>query len=161
MGFFNDDDMESLFNDWERRMRARRNKMREEDEETFGGIFNVINNYTSSMGDFSKLDDLGEPDSIEEIEIDGVKLIRKTWKSEEGEYVLMETADSFSGSDIEEVLKTMKRGPFGKPQLSLEEQLEEAVENEEYEKAAELRDLIKQKKVDDKLFSDKKNSKLK
>ena len=96
MGFFNDDDMENLFNDWERRMRERRNKMREEDEDIFGGLFSALNDFTPSMGDFSKLEELGEPDSVEEIEIDGVKLIRKTWKTDKGEYVLNLNCENYS-----------------------------------------------------------------
>jgi hypothetical protein len=160
MGFF-DDELEDLFNDWERRMRDAKNKMRKEGD--MDGLFNMLNFNTRMEGlnDFSKLDELGEPDTIEEIEESGVKFIKKTWHTEDGDYVLMESVQSYNGSDIEEVLKTMKNGPFKKRELSLEEELEEAIEDEEYEKAAELRDRIAQKKVDDKLFSDKKNSKLK
>ena len=90
-----------------------------------------------------------------------MKFIKKTWKTEEGEYVLVESVGAISGSDLEEVLKNAKSGPFSIIEVSLEEALEEAIEEENYEEAARIRDEIKEKKINDELFSDKKGTKLK
>jgi hypothetical protein len=141
MSFFDNDDLNDMYSDWEKRMRERMRQRGEEGSSFMGDM--------SAFGDdFSKLNELGEPDSIEEFEEGGVNFIKKTWKTEHGEYVMVETVmdemgNIFTGS------------------MTLEEKLEEALENEEYEKAAELRDRIADKKVTDSLFSDKKGSDIK
>ena len=73
---------------------------------------------------------LGEADRVEYYEEDGMYFEKKTWKVVGGEMVKVLMSDE----------------PFVKkeePTLTLEEQLEEAVKNEEYENAANIRDLIK------------------
>ena len=73
---------------------------------------------------------LGEADRVEYYEEDGMYFEKKTWKVFGGEMVKVLMSDE----------------PFNKkeePTLTLEEQLEEAVKNEEYEIAAKLRDAIK------------------
>ena len=144
---FKDDDLNEMFNEWERRMRARREQMDEDGEEGTSGFMGNIN--LESFGDdFSMLDDLGEPDTIEEFEDGGVNFIKKTWETEKGEFVMVETVMD-------------EQGNIFNNSMTLEEKLEEALEEEEYEKAAILRDKIADKKVTDSLFSDKKNAKLK
>ena len=142
------DELNNMFNDWERRMRARKKNIDENEESMFDSFISNIKHNTSLGDDFSKLKELGEPDDIEEFEEEGVKFVKKTWITEEGEYIMMETVMDESGN----IFTGSK---------SLDEQLEEALENEEYEKAAELRDKIAEKKINDELFTDKPNVKLK
>jgi hypothetical protein len=73
---------------------------------------------------------LGEADRVEYYEEDGMYFEKKTWKVFGGEMVKVLMSDE----------------PFDKkeePTLTLQEQLEEAVKNENYEIAAKLRDAIK------------------
>ena len=73
---------------------------------------------------------LGEADRVEYYEEDGMYFEKKTWKVVGGEMVKVLMSDE----------------PFDKkeePTLTLQEQLEEAVKNEDYENAANIRDLIK------------------
>ena len=147
MGIF-DDELNSMFNEWEKRMRARKKNIDENKESMFDSFISNIKYSTSLGDDFSKLKELGEPDEIEEFEEGGVNFIKKTWITEEGEYIMVETV-LIDGSNIFTGSK------------SLDEQLEEALENEEYEKAAELRDKIAEKKINDELFTDKPNVKIK
>lgn len=88
---------------------------------------------------------LGEPTSKEEFEEDGVVYVKSTWQTPEGVIVRIETKENIQFSS--EYFK--KNGiPLGEkitPELTLEEQLEQAVKVENYEKCAELRDLIKKR----------------
>jgi hypothetical protein len=73
---------------------------------------------------------LGEADRVEYYEEDGMYFEKKTWKVFGGEMVKVLMSDE----------------PFDKkeePTLTLQEQLDEAVKNENYEIAAKLRDAIK------------------
>jgi hypothetical protein len=73
---------------------------------------------------------LGEADRVEYYEEDGMYFEKKTWKVFGGEMVKVLMSDE----------------PFNKkeePTLTLQEQLDEAVKNENYEIAAKLRDAIK------------------
>lgn len=73
---------------------------------------------------------LGEADRVEYYEEDGMYFEKKTWKVVGGEMVKVLMSDE----------------PFDKKEestLTLQEQLEEAVKNEEYEIAANIRDAIK------------------
>ena len=139
MSFFNDDELNNMFNDWERRMRARREQMGEDFNEDKDSLMGNIKNITPFGDDFSKMKDLGEPDSVEEFEEGGINFIKRIWNTENGDYVMIETVLDDEGN--------LFTGP-----MSLDEQLEEALEEEEYEKAAELRDKIAEKKVNDSLF---------
>lgn len=76
-------------------------------------------------------DELGEADRVEYYEEDGVFFEKKTWKVFGGEMVKVIMSDEpFNTKKVE-------------PTLTLQEQLEEAVKNEEYEIAANIRDAIK------------------
>ena len=73
---------------------------------------------------------LGEADRVEYYEEDGMYFEKKTWKVVGGEMVKVLMSDE----------------PFGKKEettLTLQEKLELAVKNEEYEIAANIRDAIK------------------
>lgn len=103
-------------------------------------VDNLDNNLEMSDG-FDK--SLGEPSEIRYYEEDGLYFIESIWETEIG--LIKKTIVSdipLDGSEkIEDNLE-----------VTLEEQLEEAIQNEDYEKAAKLRDSIKkQKKVKKKL----------
>jgi hypothetical protein len=74
---------------------------------------------------------LGEADRVEYYEEDGMYFEKKTWKVFGGEMVKVIMSDE--PFDVKKEEST----------LTLQEQLEEAVKNEEYEIAANIRDAIK------------------
>lgn len=79
-------------------------------------------------------DELGEPTRVEYYEEDGMYFEKKTWKVFGGEMVKVIMSDEPFDKYVPENKEI---------QLTLQEQLEEAVKNEEYEIAAKLRDAIK------------------
>jgi hypothetical protein len=154
MSLFDDnDDLNSMFNDWEKRRREHMKKMKDEGksegdkEDVLNNLFDSVSNFTTTNEDFSKLSELGEPDSIREFEEAGLKFIEKKWKTEDGEYVLIESVGSISGSDLEEALKNSALNGFNIKEVSLEDALEDALEEENYEEAARLRDEIKDREI--------------
>ena len=90
---------------------------------------------------------LGEPDSVEEFEQDGIKFIKSVWETPHGQIIRMTTKE-----DVQFTNEHFRRTntPTGRPinnsprrQLSLEERLEKAKKEENYELCAQLRDEIK------------------
>lgn len=81
------------------------------------------------------IDSLGKPDKIEFFNEGEMFFERRTWHTPKGDLVKLIVSDDPS------LINTPK---FEKP---LEEQLKEAVENEEYEKAAAIRDKMNGKKT--------------
>jgi len=77
---------------------------------------------------------LGEADRVEYYEEDGMYFEKKTWKVVGGEMVKVLMSDE----PFDKYVPQNKQS-----ELTLQEQLEEAVKNEEYEIAAKLRDAIK------------------
>jgi uncharacterized protein (DUF1697 family) len=75
---------------------------------------------------------LGVPDEIESFEDNGLFIRKQIWHTEKGDVIKMVVSDIPFESEPKK--------------LSLEEQLEEALEKEDYETAAKLRDEIKNKK---------------
>jgi excinuclease UvrABC helicase subunit UvrB len=101
---------------------------------------NLDNNLEMSNGFDERL---GEPSEVRYYEEDGLYFIESIWETEIG--VIKKTIVSDTPLDGSEKIEEQI-------ELTLEEQLEEAVQKEEYEKAAKLRDSIKkQKKVKKKL----------
>ena len=93
-----------------------------------------------SINEFGEVQDedmlnenLGEPDEKTYYEENGTYFEKCVWKTPEGELTKL-TASPFPLDNQEPIEKT------------LEEQLEEAIANEDYETAAKLRDEIKNKK---------------
>lgn len=79
-------------------------------------------------------DELGEPTHVEYYEEDGMYFEKKIWKVFGGEMIKVIMSDE----------PFVKHVPENKEiESSLQEQLDEAVKNEEYEIAAKLRDAIK------------------
>jgi hypothetical protein len=75
---------------------------------------------------------LGVPDEIESFEDNGLFIRKQIWHTEKGDVIKMVVSDIPFESEPKK--------------LSLEEQLEKALEKEDYETAAKLRDEIKIKK---------------
>jgi excinuclease UvrABC helicase subunit UvrB len=76
-------------------------------------------------------DALGEPDEVQNFENNGLFITKHIWHTENGDVIKM----MVSSSPFENEFK----------KLSLEEQLEKALAEEDYETAAKLRDEIKNK----------------
>ena len=73
---------------------------------------------------------LGEPTTSEEIIEDGLRFTKLTWDTPNGRFVKIVVTDVLAGESKVEDKKT------------LDEQLQEAVDNEDYELAIKLRDKI-------------------
>ena len=86
-----------------------------------------------------------------------MKIVEKTWHTEQGKIVSVDASPDTNN----EAPKTNRRSridysniedidwePFEPKKVSLEEQLEKAINREDYEKAAELRDKINASKED-------------
>lgn len=87
--------------------------------------------------DIKQLDEtLGLPDKIEYIEENGVYLEKRIWNTDLGELIEIIVTDKPNLPEPPEYSINVK---------SLEEQLNEAVSEENYELAADLRDKIKKK----------------
>lgn len=111
-------------------------------------IIDVVKNFTQNNPlepmneDFEKkLDmELGKPDKIEFYEEDGMFFEKRTWHTPNGDMIkLIASQDS----------SILSQPP--KPEKSLQVQLDEAIKDEDYEKAASIRDkMLKNKKDNDK-----------
>lgn len=89
-------------------------------------------------GEFDKIvEDLGDPDIIEYFTEGYYYVERKIWYLEDGRVVFKEMT-----SDRPFVVDVVKEEVIAPIEKSLEEQLDEALANEEYEQAAKIRDLI-------------------
>lgn len=138
MGKFDD-----LFNKFFGR---KREEKKEEKNESFDdakarnmkGLIDMLSKFedvTNMAGSNQFDEEMGEPDKIEYYEEDGMYFQKKTWKVFGGEMVKVIASDEPINEESFEKTK------------SLQEQLEEAVANEDYEKAAFIRDeMAKEKK---------------
>lgn len=97
----------------------------EKPDDKLNKLFNMLFNFSESGG-IKK--DLGKPDSEETLTEDGVKFIKKIYKTEYGTIIKYEMIGYNDDVDY------------------LESQLKLAVEEERFEDAAKLRDRIKNKK---------------
>ena len=90
--------------------------------------FKKIDNIEDNLGD-----ELGEPSEVEELIEDGLLFKKLTWNTSHGKFVKIVV------SDVQ---------PSDEPakELNLEEQLQMAVDSEDYDLAIKLRDQIKAKK---------------
>jgi excinuclease UvrABC helicase subunit UvrB len=132
---------DDLFNDFLGGDLNNNKKQKKNTKKTDSGIESVIKaltNFSESSSDLelsNSIDDnLGEPSEIRYYEEDGFYFVEQIWETEFG--VIKKTL----------VSDTPLHGEETKIEPTLEEQLEEAVENEDYEKAAKLRDSIKKEK---------------
>ena len=136
MGKFDD-----LFN----KFFGRKREEKKEDNESFDdakarnikGLIDMLSKFedVSDLAGSGQFDnEMGEPDKIEYYEEDGMYFQKKTWKVFGGEMVKIIASD-----------EPIQEEP-AKKSKSLEELLTEAVENEDYEKAASIRDEIAKEK---------------
>lgn len=101
--------------------------------------------------DFKKL---GPPTTVESFTDNGINFIKKTWKRKSGDIVqILPNMDDFEFDEYIEI--------YEKPMVSLERQLEIALENENYEEAAKVRDKINGKDLDEIIKTKHKENKIK
>jgi hypothetical protein len=125
--------------------------MRQNVKDYFDSMFNSSNitNFSNEEGE-QMVEKLGKPDKIRYFTDKGVYIEEKIWHTDKGDFVSRLASDnpkffgenisfeniSFENISFENITKPKK------PEKSLEFQLKEALEKEDYEKAAEIRDLI-------------------
>lgn len=130
-----DDLFEEFFeNNKNKSKRKGRPKKKEDEKSKFG---DEISNLINTLSNFKQItdkdeqnlidNDLGEPDKIEFFEEEELFFKRSIWHSDNGEYVKLEVSDL----PFEEISTK-----------TLEELLQEALYDENYEKAAKIRDEI-------------------
>jgi excinuclease UvrABC helicase subunit UvrB len=124
-------DFNDLFNDFFNKRNKNVNPLHDELRKLMETIasFKAIDNEQKLEQEIDK--ELGKPTQIEELTNDGVHYKKLTWLTPHGKFVKIIVTDA-----EEEVKPRVKT-------KSLEEQLKEAVEAENYELAIELRDKIK------------------
>ena len=103
-------------------------------------------------------DSLGEPDTIRTFERDGVIFEESTWNTEMGTIVRIETKEDIEFSSDFFKRNNIPTGKRVKVKLSLDEQLEIAKKEENYEECAKLRDAILAKE-EEKIAGENKNNK--
>lgn len=108
-------------------------------------IMEVIRN-AQSIDDIENINDviyneLGEPDNVEDLTENGIVFRKLTWYRPDGNHVEV----IVSGMDENQICNITNE--TSDDLKSLEEQLEEAVKNEDYDLAIKLRDEINPKKV--------------
>jgi excinuclease UvrABC helicase subunit UvrB len=125
-------DFNDLFNDFFNRRNKNVNPLHDELRKLMETIanFKSIENEKKLEQEIDK--ELGKPTHIEELINDGVHYKKLTWVTAHGKFVKIIVTDA----EEETVKPRVKTKP-------LEEQLQEAVEAENYELAIELRDKIK------------------
>jgi len=117
---------DDLFNDF---MKDGSNKKNDNGADMMANLFKKLSN-------LKNLDmNLGEPDSFENYEENGVFFQKQIWNTKHGKVIKTVISDvPFKGKS--------KKTETKKPKLPLEVQLENAVKEENYEAAAKLRDRI-------------------
>jgi hypothetical protein len=116
-------------------------RMRQNVKDYFDSMFNSSNitNFSNEEGE-QMVEKLGKPDKIRYFTDKGVYIEEKIWHTDKGDFISRLASDNpnFFGENIsfENIAKPKK------PEKPLELQLEEALEKEDYEKAAEIRDLM-------------------
>ena len=132
--FDNFDEFESLFEKYFGK--SKRSEINSEELDSFAEMIEKLNDLTDSFnltesGFEPDEDDLGDPDKVVFFDENGFSFRKTTWNVDGGKVVKVEMISS----------------PIDEPkQISHEEQLKLAVESEDYEKAAKLRDIIRDKK---------------
>jgi len=98
------------------------------------------------MEGFEKdLGDLGEPDEIETFSDGDITWEKHTWHTPTGSIGRVEIKGDIDGEIPPDILSKIMSGGSRKKKKTLEERLQDAVEAEDYKKAAELRDEIANK----------------
>ena len=156
------------------------NPMDDETSEEMDGFMDRLNNHDEDSDMPNPMDELGEPDEIQEKEEGGMIFIKKIWHQPNGVDIILgeiridEEKGEMDPKQFSDIIKKLMGGyiesppyhdsegkkmkkmtfeemmamnhPKTKTKLTLKKQLEEALENEDYEKAAKLRDEIAEAK---------------
>ena len=122
---------DDLFNDF---FKKSSNPFQNELDRIMKSLMNFRRMSNDELDINSVQDALGEPDEVEEFEEEGLIFKKMIWNKPEGQYVKIIVTDVNTELEKKEANKT------------LEEQLTDAVEAEDYELAIELREKIKQQK---------------
>ena len=134
-------------------------KGEKKNEDDMKNFFDKIQGFRADKSDLDEIANLGEPDEIEEYEEDGIKYTRRVWYEEDGIRELisaeLDIEGAINGDNIEAAIGKLNPNPFDS-QETLEEQLENAIAGEDFEKAATMRDAIEQRDKDGELFKNKK-----
>lgn len=91
------------------------------------------------------LSELGEPDEIETFTDGDITWEKHTWHTPTGSIGKVEIKADFDGELPPDILSRIMSGGSRKKKKSLEEQLAIAIEEEDYEKAADIRDQIEKR----------------
>ena len=131
---------DDLFNDFFNRKKIVSNPLHEEIKKLIETVanFKKVQNDAKLEQEIDK--ELGKPSTIEERIEDGLLYKKLTWFTPYGHFVKIVV------SDAEETDYVPKKPTRRVKEKSLEEQLKEAVEAENYELAIQLRDKIKKEK---------------
>ncbi len=126
---------DELFDDFFKKNKKTRKKRKAKEESSD----DKINKLIETLGGFKEItdkekqdeidNDLGKPNEIHIFKSDGMYFKRSVWHVEEGDLVKLEVSDE----------------PFDENE-TLEELLQKALEEENYERAAEIRDEIEKNK---------------
>lgn len=131
--FDNFDEFESLFEKYFGK--SKRSEIDSEERDNFAEMIEKLNEMTDSFnlsdsGFDPDEDELGEPEDIIFFEENGFSFQKTTWNAEGGKIVKVEMISS----------------PIDRPKsVNHEKKLKMVVDNEDYEEAAKLRDIIKGK----------------
>lgn len=131
-----DNNFDDLFNEFFKNNESENKNFDEAKTDNIKKLMDMLNDFghVSDYNSPTELDaKLGEPDKVESFEEDGFQFEKRIWYVPGGEIVCVAMLDI----PLNEKPTKVK---------TLDEQLEEAIENEDYEIAANIRDAIKKEK---------------
>lgn len=135
-----DKSFDDLFNEFFNRRKADSNdRMKEEARKIIESLTNFVQSDKTENIERMFDQNLGEPDEIENYQEGDLFFERRVWHTETGDIIKLLVSDNPNNFTT----KTKDKKPSQKVvQKTLEIQLEEALAVENFERAAELRDLI-------------------
>jgi protein-arginine kinase activator protein McsA len=135
-----DKSFDDLFNEFFNRRKADTNdRMKEEARKIIESLTNFVQSDKTENLERMFDQNLGEPDEIENYQEGELYFERRVWHTETGDIIKLLVSDNPNNF----IKKTKDKKPSQKVvQKTLEIQLEEALSLEDFERAAELRDLI-------------------
>lgn len=135
---------DELFNDFFKRnifkSETKRTDELKEEAKKMIDILNKMNDIETKMNEIDESieknidDNLGKPDKIEFFNENDLFFERRTWHTETGDLIKLIVSDDPTFGKTPKITKT------------LQQQLDEAIEVEDYEKAAAIRDKMQKKK---------------
>lgn len=117
------------------------NNKNENNKSKIDDLINRLNNFKDITGEeLNENSELGEPTSIEEYTKNGIIYEKKVWEINGGKIVKIEIKEVKMDTPIDIPINIKPTSRFNK--ASLEDKLQYAIDNENYEEAARLRDEI-------------------